>query len=916
MLPRIPNPFLVVLFIALAALLLTGPLWELPGLPGGDADSLVHIHRSGAVYRAFDQGIYWPRWFADAYGGLGSPAFHHYSPGLYWLVASAHRTGLGLDQALKLVATVGFILSGLGAFAWLRHVYSPEASLAGSALYLFYPFVWAREFYSPDPFGGAYPKLLAVLLLPVCFWAFTSLHRQGRLRNWLAACVSLTALVYIHNLTALVGVSILFLFWLLLAAGYRRPKGLLRCAAAAIVAALMSAAFWLPAIADLPYVQSENVREGYFEFDRHFLDFGQLYNFQSPILDSRNGNPLTPILTFGSASWLALIAGLVGLFFERRRDRRLWGIAGLTSVLAMLALTQQQTEPVWDNISALGYLQFPNRFLAVASLGALPATALAIDVWPVRTRWLPGAVLVTALALTLFPYLFPAHTLTVHSPNAVKALSAKDTRSLEQAQELWGMTTSNEFLVRGADLSVATGHAPEPIATLPKWSTPHGFVVDLSGQKEPMLLRIHYHPGWNAKGRATLSPGPAGWMQVSGLANPTQPLEVQWEGTAAQSWGERLSLVGLISLVSGIAYLVFRARASDGRHTAGNSSPRSVERGFKFQSSTLALGAITGCLLIVTVTRIALDRSNGGPFLLNSPPGQLAFPVEGEPSTIGDASSSQLTLLGWKQLSSETPKGGGRVRVRLYWQPDGPVKQELLSFLHLYVPSMQRSWAVENRGVARPDSQWWDPTKYYVDDLSLFLPDDLPPANFSLVAGMVTSAGERLTVPESEDNLLYLKTLDVAPTRPGIMQRMKPAVEAAATTDDGLRLQGYDLLPAADSPTLRLFWETGEGVANDWITYVHMHDDGGERVAQFDGPAIAGLQTTSRWHSNALYVDRRLLVLPEGIEPGVYLLRIGLYDRLSGVRLPFLPSDNSQGNFENGQLLVPLTIEFSGQGSN
>jgi len=302
--------------------------------------------------------------------------------------------------------------------------------------------------------------------------------------------------------------------------------------------------------------------------------------------------------------------------------------------------------------------------------------------------------------------------------------------------------------------------------------------------------------------------------------------------------------------------------------------------------------------------------------LLNSPPGQLAFPVEGEPSTIGDASSSQLTLLGWKQLSSETPKGGGRVRVRLYWQPDGPVKQELLSFLHLYVPSMQRSWAVENRGVARPDSQWWDPTKYYVDDLSLFLPDDLPPANFSLVAGMVTSAGERLTVPESEDNLLYLKTLDVAPTRPGIMQRMKPAVEAAATTDDGLRLQGYDLLPAADSPTLRLFWETGESVANDWITYVHMHDDGGERVAQFDGPAIAGLQTTSRWHSNALYVDRRLLVLPEGIEPGVYLLRIGLYDRLSGVRLPFLPSDNSQGNFENGQLLVPLTIEFSGQGSN
>ena len=315
---RLPNPLWVVLFIALAALLLAGPLWELPGLPGGDADSLVHIHRSGAVYRAFDQGLFWPRWFSDVYGGLGSPAFHHYSPGLYWLVAALHWTGLGLDQALKLVMTAGFILAGLGAYAWLRHAFSPEASLAGSALYLFFPFVWAREFFSPDPFGGAYPKLLALLLLPVCLWAFTALHRQGRLPTWLAACVSLTALVYIHNLSAMIGASILLLYWVLLAVGYRRPEGLLRCAAAALVAALLSAAFWLPAIADLPFVQSENVRGGYFEFDRHFLDFRQLFSYQSPILDSRSGNPLTPIVTFGTASWLALVAGLAGLLFAGR----------------------------------------------------------------------------------------------------------------------------------------------------------------------------------------------------------------------------------------------------------------------------------------------------------------------------------------------------------------------------------------------------------------------------------------------------------------------------------------------------------------------------------------------------------------------------------------------------------------------
>lgn len=129
-----------------------------------------------------------------------------------------------------------------------------------------------------------------------------------------------------------------------------------------------------------------------------------------------------------------------------------------------------------------------------------------------------------------------------------------------------------------------------------------------------------------------------------------------------------------------------------------------------------------------------------------------------------------MTFLGWRLLSSDSPKPGGRTRVRLYWQPQGQIAEELLSFLHLYVPEMQRSWAVENRGSPRLDSQWWKAGKYYVDAQLLFLPDDLPPATFSLVAGMTTATGERLTVPGSADNLIYLRPIDVATVRPGFLQ--------------------------------------------------------------------------------------------------------------------------------------------------
>ena len=311
----------VFLLIALLTVLLAGPLWQISGIPMVTNDAAAHTHRSAEVYRAFEQGVYWPRWFPLVYNGLGAPTFHHYSPGLYWLVAAIHQAGIGLDQALKLVLTGVFALSGLSGYAWLRHAFSPPASMTGVALYLFYPYVWTRSLY----FVGDHPQLMGLLLLPVCLWAFTALHMRGRLRNWIAASVSLTALVYCHNMTAMFGAAVLLINWLLLAVGYRRRDGLLRCALAALLAALLSAGFWLPALADLSHVQIENGRTGFFHFSNHFLDWRRLFSYRSPLLDSRDGNPLRSPVTFGAATWLALAAGLISVRFVTQRERPLLG---------------------------------------------------------------------------------------------------------------------------------------------------------------------------------------------------------------------------------------------------------------------------------------------------------------------------------------------------------------------------------------------------------------------------------------------------------------------------------------------------------------------------------------------------------------------------------------------------------------
>ena len=415
-----------------------------------------------------------------------------------------------------------------------------------------------------------------------------------------------------------------------------------------------------------------------------------------------------------------------------------------------------------------------------------------------------------------------------------------------------------------------------------------------------------FHPGWSAGEQAKLTPNASGWVEVTDLRNSNLPLVIRWEGTVWQSRGEMLSLFGLVLVNAVILKQVWRRRREN--QTQSLTFLDDSEEEIPSERSLANHWGLVGLMLFLVVGRYSLGTLTSFPFLYHSPPGRLAFAVEGQPTTLGDATTNQVALLGWELVSTAVPRPGDIVVVRLYWQPLAQISEALNSNVHLYTPSLKRSWAVESKGVYRAPSIVWSPEKYYVETMHLFVPIDAPPTTYSLVAGLVTSAGQRLAVPGVEDGLLPLRTIAVTPLRPGLFQRERPSISARAATTDNLRLQGYGLMPAHGGTTLRLFWETSGRVENNWVTYIHLHDPRGERIAQFDGPALAGLKPTSEWQPRALYIDRRHIALPAELQSGEYLLRIGLYDRDTGERLPFLHEADDQAHFEDGQLLVTLNV--------
>jgi hypothetical protein len=508
-------------------------------------------------------------------------------------------------------------------------------------------------------------------------------------------------------------------------------------------------------------------------------------------------------------------------------------------------------------------------------------------------------VLLLGSIFIIFPYLFP-RLVAISSIRHVEALSVEESLKFERTYGLWGFAASKEFLIKGADLRYAKGESVEPQAVRLTWQTPHRAVADLAGQADSML-RLHYHPGWSAEPRAALTPGPGGWTEVKGLQEPERPLVIRWEGTVWERRGKLLSMLGLLAILVGFLFFVVRWR----RDEKGELGVRRAEG----LGASRLVPLMTGCMLTFFVVRYLLVWTVGGPFLWHSPPGEVPFRVEGQPKTLGNSESGRMKLIGWKLLSGSNPEPGDTVLVRFFWQAQDPMDGDLRTLLHLYTPSRQQSWATENKGEIRPPASVWDPASYYIETMRLTLPIDIPPVAYSLVTGLSDSSGERFEAPGSEDGLVQLREMSVAPLRPGRFQKVRPSTVAPGGTDDGLQLQGYDLLEGPAGYSLRLFWETGPGVDRDWITYIHLTDARGELLAQFDGPALAGLEPTSNWKSDSLYIDSRILALPADLEPGNYLLRVGLYNLEGGERLHFRPEGSGQDHFEDGQLLVPIVIQ-------
>jgi hypothetical protein len=380
-----------------------------PGITHGH-DLGYHLWALWSTFRCVLDGDLWPRW--NPYLGLGIPLLQFYSPLAYASAWPIQALGASPAQAFAAQMLAAQSLSACSAYASLRWLGGsrPAGILAAAALCL------APYHLLDQSFRTALGETLAFPLLPLvgaAAWR-TARHGERRAAGVLAASLALLLLTHLLSIVTM-GVAVLpLLVWARWRAGAAPRRAALRAAAAALLLSMgVTAAWWLPMLAEMGQTAVHRLAASGDEYSQVGVALPEpvqrraweRYGVRKPMKDGPDPGRAMPMY-FG-AVLLALTA--LGLLRPKESadgdgasgppDARPWALASLFSVALALAPVARLMDP----LPLLTRTQFPWRFLGPATAFAALAAGLSLDAWlraglERRARAARGAALLGALA--------------------------------------------------------------------------------------------------------------------------------------------------------------------------------------------------------------------------------------------------------------------------------------------------------------------------------------------------------------------------------------------------------------------------------------------------------------------------------------------------------------------------------------
>lgn len=393
----------------------------------------IHGARIVEMYQASSDGHFPVRWSPDFGYGYGMPLFQFYAPLPYYFGALLYALGIPLIVSVKILFIVTTLLTIIGSYKLGTELFNSKlfAILTAAAITLA-PYRAVNLYVR-----GAVSELWAMMAFPFAVWALIAIVQRKTnesLKYYLILLVSLLVILLSHNLSALLFIPLSALFILVFdlyqyviskMSGKEVSTALLSIAATYIVALLVSSFYTIPALFEKDFTRMQAaIVSDYFDYSIHFVSIRQFFELNWGYGGSTWG-PYDDMSFYLGTGQLLIFA--FGLFIFTKRILKLYTLQptikrfiqkGMQTptlmmpaifgtfffIAAFMATTYSKF--IWDVLPFFAYIQFPWRWLSVASLFlALCASALIFAIENRIARFiyaLVGVVLLAIVSVTIF----------------------------------------------------------------------------------------------------------------------------------------------------------------------------------------------------------------------------------------------------------------------------------------------------------------------------------------------------------------------------------------------------------------------------------------------------------------------------------------------------------------------------------
>ena len=249
-------------------------------------------------------------------------------------------------------------------------------------------------------------------------------------------------------------------------------------------------------------------------------------------------------------------------------------------------------------------------------------------------------------------------------------------------------------------------------------------------------------------------------------------------------------------------------------------------------------------------------------------------------------------------------KAGRDLTCTLFWEAAGALAEDYgLEFRLVQGNRVLTRWATEV--VPGLPTGTWQPGQALLGNYRLPVASDLPGGTCSLEVVAIDRQGHPRGEPEIlADSLTVDPRLDAETVRRTLTHPL-----SEVTFGGWASLLGYDLSPGQLEPgsslSLTLYWACAQPSPGDYKVFTHLLDERREIQGQSDSVPDNGNAPTSDWRPGDIIIDRYEIPLRATAQPGTLAVEIGLYDPLTGVRLPLLRAGQPAAE---DRFLLPTTI--------